>query len=73
MAVRTTLNQFVEACPLVVMSRGILDAVIYEDLDAVFDEHRQRGYCRQLLYSYLTRTIAQVVQGVCKTPNQAFN
>ena len=73
MAARTTLNRFVEACPLVVMSRVILDAVINEDLDAVFDEHRQRGYHRQLLYSHLTRTIAQVVLGVCKTPNQAFN
>ena len=41
MAARTTLNRFVEACPLVVMSRVIQDAVINEDLDAVFDEHRQ--------------------------------
>lgn len=73
MAARATFNRFAEACPLVVMSRVILDAVISEDLDAVFEEHRQRGYHRQLLYSHLTKTIAQVVLGVCETPNQAFN
>jgi hypothetical protein len=67
------LNWFVDACPLCVIFRVILDAVINEDRDVVFEQHRQRVYSRQLLHSQLTKTIAQVVPGVCETPNQAFN
>lgn len=69
----TVVNRFCKLAPLAVMSRIILDEIISDELDVVFQTHRQRGYERDLLFSQLTRTIAQVVLGLCETPNQAYN
>jgi len=73
MDANSVVNRFCELAPLAVMSRIILDEIISDELDVVFQAHRRRGYERDLLFSQLTRTIAQVVLGLCESPNQAYN
>lgn len=73
MSSKGLLDRFALSRPLAVMTRVILDAVITEDLDDVFHAHRQQGYERDLLYSQLASTIAEVVLGFCTTPNQAYD
>jgi len=72
MSMEAVLNRFVENRALAVMSRVILEEILSEDLDAVFDEHRQRQYQRELLFSQLTITMADVVLGTEPSPHQAY-
>ncbi len=72
MSMEAVLNRFVNNRALAVMSRVVLEEILSEDLDAIFDEHRQRQYERALLFSQLTLTMADVVLGAEPSPHQAW-
>jgi Transposase DDE domain len=58
--------------PLAVLTRCIMGSVLNEELDQVFEEHRSRQYSREILFSQLARTIADVVLGLSQSPFQAY-
>jgi Transposase DDE domain len=67
-----TLNRFIKRRPVAVMARLINQMILNEDLDIVFEEHRQRQYERDMLFSQLAITMADVVLGTEKSPHQAY-
>lgn len=66
------LQRFVLLRPLAVMVRSITQEILNDELDVVFEEHRQRQYERELLFSQLAITMADVVLGLEKSPHQAY-
>ena len=72
MSMEAVLDRFIKNRALAVMSRVILEEILSEDLDTVFDEHRQRQYEREMLFSQLTITMADVVLGAETSPHQAY-
>lgn len=72
MSMEAVLNRFVKKRALAVMSRLILQEILSEDLDIVFDENRERQYQREMLFSQLTLTMADVVLGVEPSVHQAY-
>lgn len=67
-----TLERFINRRPVAVMGRIILQEILNEDLDVVFDENRQRQYEREMLFSQLALTMADVVMGTETSPHQAY-
>ena len=72
MSTDAALNRFIRLRPLAVMGRIINQEILNEDLDVVFEENRKRQYRRDMLFSQLTITIADVVMGTEKSPHQAY-
>lgn len=72
MSLEVVLQRFITQRPLAVLTRSIMQTVFNEELDDVFEESRSRQYTRELLFCQLARTIADVVLGVTKSPNQAY-
>lgn len=72
MSTDAALNRFISLRPLAVMGRIINQEILNEDLDVVFEENRKRQYQRDMLFSQLTITIADVVMGTEKSPHQAY-
>ena len=69
---QTVLQRFIEHRPLAVMTRLIVNEVLDDDLDAVFAQYRDRNYTREMLFSNLCVSIADVVLEFCPSPNQAY-
>lgn len=72
MSMEAVFKLFSKDRPVAMMAQVINQEMISEDLDVVFDEHRDRQYQRELLFSYLTTAVADVVMGVEKSPNKAY-
>ena len=68
----TTLQRYAKLRPLAVMVRAITQDILNDDLDDVFQENRQRQYQRELLFSQLAITMADVVLGFENSPHQAY-
>lgn len=65
MALDTVLARFVAECPVAVMARLALQRAISSDwVDAVFEEHRQRQYTRELLFSTVVDLMGLVALGM---------
>lgn len=59
------LERFVEQCPVAVMARLALQrAINAEWVDAVFEEHRQRQYGRELMFSTVVDLMSLVAMGL---------
>ena len=69
---QTVLQRFIFARPLAVMTRMIVGEVLDDGLEAVFKQHRERNYTREMLFTTLCRSIADVVLEFCPSPNQAY-
>jgi hypothetical protein len=66
-------NAFVEASPVSVMIRGILERTFDpKRLDAMFAKTAQAGYTRELLFSTTVRLINEVVFGVAPSVHAAY-
>ncbi len=72
MSMEALLQRLISLRPLAVMVRCIMQAVLNEELDDVFEEHRSRTYAREMLFSQLAKTLADVVLGLVKSPNKAY-
>jgi hypothetical protein len=63
---------FVEASPVSVMVRGVLErAFEAHRLDALFERTAEKGYTRELLFSTLVRLMSEVVLGVSPSVHAA--
>jgi hypothetical protein len=72
MAKAGLLERFIGTRPFSVMTRCILDEMMSTELDVVFEENRSRQYQREVLFSQMANTMAEVVLGFCESPNQAY-
>jgi hypothetical protein len=72
MSLDAVLQRFMTQRPLAVLTRCIMQTVLNEELDDVFEGSRSRQYTRDLLFSQLARTIADVVLGFSPSPHQAY-
>jgi len=73
MGMEAIFKLFSKERPVAMMAQLINQQIISEDLDVVFHENRDRQYQRQLLFSYLTLAVADVVMGVEKSPNKTYS
>jgi IS4 transposase len=65
MALDGVLQRFIEECPVAVMARLTLGRAIgAEWVDEVFDQHRERQYTRELLFSTVVDLMALVAMGL---------
>ena len=66
-------QRFVEQAPICVMARGAMEyALASEDLDALFEEHAQDQYTRDLLFSSVVDLMGIVVSKVQPSVNAAY-
>lgn len=72
MSMDALFQRLIRLRPLAVLTRVVMQAVWNEELDEVFEEQRSRQYSREILFSQLARTIAEVVLGFAKSPYQAY-
>ena len=72
MSMDAILQRYVTIRPIAVMVRAITQEILNDDLDAVFQESRQRQYQREVLFSHLAITMADVVLGIESSPHQAY-
>ncbi|MEO0770310.1 MAG: transposase [Cyanobacteria bacterium J06649_4] len=64
---------FIEASPVSVMLRGLLEKVFRaERLDAIFEQQAQAQYTRELLFSDLVNLLSLVVCGIHPSINAAY-
>lgn len=72
MCTDVALDRYISLRPLAVMSRIINQLILNDELDNVFEENRTRQYQREMLFSQLTITMADVVMGLEKSPHQGY-
>jgi hypothetical protein len=73
MADAVTFDNFVQEKPLCVMTRCVLGHVLTEDLDLVFEQCRDRQFQRDIKFSALAVSVADVALGLCGNFNQAYH
>lgn len=66
------LEKFVQKCPFAVMTRSLAEAFIGDQLDDVFEEHREYQYESKLKFSALAFAVADVTLNFCENLNQAY-
>ena len=69
---KDALQRFIFLRPLAVMVRCIIQEILDDGLDAVFEGNRQRQYQREMLFSQLAISMADVVLGFEVSPHQAY-
>ncbi len=72
MAVSKVMERFITDQPLCVMTRCILGHLMNAELDGLFAETRERQYEREIKFSALAASVADVVVGFCENPNQSY-
>jgi hypothetical protein len=64
---------FVEKSPVSVMVRGVMERVLSaQRLDQLFEEHAERQYTRELLFSTLFDLVCEIVCGVRRSVHAAY-
>lgn len=67
------LDRFVERCPAVVMVRATLERLLRpERLNQIFEQARQRQYCKQLLFSQVVAVMMAVATRAHKSVHSAY-
>src|SRR5580765_1673414 len=66
------MERFIETRPLCVMTRCILGHLLTEDLDEVFAQCCERQYERDVKFSALAISVADVALSFCGNFNQAY-
>jgi len=73
MFVNEMLERFSVDSPVTVMVRATLENVLADErLDAIFDQHAQRQYCRELAFSSCAQLMALVVARIRPSINAAY-
>jgi IS4 transposase len=73
MLLEKRFQPFVEGRPVCVMARGVLERLFDPArIDALFEQHAEKGYTRKLLFSSLVGVMADVVLGVQPSVHAAF-
>ena len=66
-------DRFIEASPVSVMLRGLLEKVFRaERIDKIFEQQAQAQYTRELLFSDLVNLLSLVVCGIHPSINAAY-
>ena len=66
-------DAFVQASPISIMMRGLMEAVFRPPrLDEIFESHSKRQYSRELLFSSLVNLLSLVVCGIHPSVNAAY-
>jgi IS4 transposase len=73
MLLNSVFDRFVTESPVAVMVRGLLENVLTpESVDALFKQHAENQYTRELLFSQIVDLMGQVVCGVYPSTNAAY-
>lgn len=72
MSNQDVMNKFIEKGPFAVMTRLVTHAVIAEELDCVFQEHRQQQYEKNVKFSAVAMAVADVALNFSENFNQAY-
>lgn len=72
MSGKTNLDRFSIKCPLAVMTRCIIGAVIDERFDELFEVNRDRQYDRSIKFSVLAASVGEIALGTVENRNQAY-
>ena len=71
--INTIFSQFVEATPITVMVRAIMERVFEPSaLDELFETHAVKQYTRELLFSNLVNLMSLVVSGIHPSVSAAY-
>lgn len=66
------LQKFAVKAPFAVMTRLVTQAVISEELDRVFEQHRESQYERNVQFSAVAMAVADVAMNFSENFNQAY-
>jgi hypothetical protein len=73
MFLNSVFDRFVQESPVAVMVRGLLENVLTPaSVDALFEQHAESQYTRDLLFSQIVDLMGQVVCGIYPSANAAF-
>ena len=71
--INTIFSQFVEATPITVMVRGIMERIFEpQALDELFETHATKQYTRELLFSNVVSLMSLVVSGIHPSVSAAY-
>ena len=72
MLLHSVFDRFVQESPVAVMVRGLLEHVLTPaSVDALFEQHAESQYTRELLFSQVVDRMGQVVCGIYPSANAA--
>ena len=73
MLFNSVFDRFVQESPVAVMVRGLLEHVLTPaSVDALFEQHAENQYTRELLFSQVVDLMGQVVCGIYPSANAAY-
>ena len=72
MSNQDVLQKFITKAPFAVMTRLVTHTVIAEELDQVFEEHRENQYEKDVKFSAVAMTVADVTMNFSENFNQAY-
>ena len=73
MLFNSVFERFVQESPVAVMVRGLLEHVLTPaSVDALFEQHAESQYTRELLFSQVVDLMGQVVCGIYPSANAAY-
>lgn len=73
MFLNSVFDRFVQESPVAVMVRGLLEHVLTPaSVDALFEQHADNQYTRELLFSQVVDLMGQVVCGIYPSANAAY-
>src|ERR1700730_2298247 len=73
MLLNSVFDRFVQESPVAVMARGLLEHVLTPaSVDALFEQHAESQYTRELLFSQTVDLMGQVVCGIYPSANAAY-
>ncbi|MEO1673191.1 MAG: transposase [Cyanobacteria bacterium J06631_2] len=71
--INTIFSQFIEATPITVMVRGIMERIFEPTaLDELFEAHTVKQYTRELLFSNVVSLMSLVVSGIHPSVSAAY-
>ena len=71
--INTIFSQFIEATPITVMVRGIMEQIFEPTaLDELFEAHTVKQYTRELLFSNVVSLMSLVVSGIHPSVSAAY-
>lgn len=72
MSIAKIVDRFAQKNPLAVMTRCIIDSIVSDELDDVFEQHAESQFTDSIRFSTLAKAIAEIALGTVKNRNQAY-
>jgi len=72
MSGKAVLERFIKKNPLAVMTRCIVGALMGDEVDEVFDQHRSRQYDDTIKFSTVAMSMAEIALGTVDNRHQAY-